>query len=245
MAFAAVTLDGAGTLFGVAEPVGETYARVATRHGMRLSRADLESRFRAAFAAAPPLAFPGGSPTRLADHERAWWYALVRRVFGPAATSPGFDACFAELFAHYAHPDAWRVFPEVPDALAALRARRLRLALVSNFDQRLVALVAGLGLAPLLDAVVHSTAAGAAKPDPAIFRVALARLAVDPGDALHAGDDVDRDVAGARAAGLHAVLVDRDARSSPLPDDALRITRLDELAGVVDFLSQRPGFDRG
>jgi hypothetical protein len=41
------------------------------------------------------------------------------------------------------------------------------------------------------------------------------------------------------------VLVDRDARSSPLPDDAVRITRLDELAGVVDFLSQRPGFDRG
>jgi putative hydrolase of the HAD superfamily len=239
MALAAVTLDGAGTLFGVAEPVGETYARVAARHGMTLAPADLESRFRAAFAAAPPLAFPGGSPTRLADHERAWWYALVRRVFGPTATSPRFDACFADLFAHYARPDAWRVFPEVPDALAVLRARGLRLALVSNFDQRLVALAAGLGLAPLLDVVVHSTAAGAAKPDPAIFHAALARLAVDPGEALHAGDDVDRDVAGARAAGLHAVLVDRRAHGSPVPNDAVRITALDELPAVVDFVSQR------
>ena len=245
MALAAVTLDGAGTLFGVAEPVGETYARVAALHGIALSPADLESRFRAAFAAAPPLAFPGGSPTRLADHERAWWYALVRRAFGAAATSPRFDACFAELFAHYARPDAWRVFPEVPGALAALRARGLRLALVSNFDERLVGLARGLGLTPLLDAVVHSTAVGAAKPDPAIFHAALTRLTVDPEDALHAGDDVDRDVAGARAAGLHAVLVDRRERGSSLPHDAVRITRLDELPAVVDFLSQRLGFDRG
>jgi putative hydrolase of the HAD superfamily len=237
MAVAAVTLDGAGTLFEVAEPVGETYAGFARRHGMSLAPDDTERRFRAAFAAAPPLAFPGGSPTRLADHERAWWYALVRRAFGPASGAAGFDACFADLFAHYARPEAWRVFPEVPSALEELRERGLRLALVSNFDQRLVALVAGLGLATLFDAMVHSSAAGAAKPDPAIFRTALCRLGVEPGDALHAGDDPERDVGGASGAGMHAVLVDRAARRSALPGDAPRITRLDELPRIVDLLS--------
>jgi putative hydrolase of the HAD superfamily len=173
MAVAAVTLDGAGTLFEVAQPVGETYAGFARRHGMSLAPEDTEQRFRAAFASAPPLAFPGGSPTRIADHERAWWYALVRRAFGPASVAAGFDACFADLFAHYARPEAWRVFPEVPGALEDLRKRGLRLALVSNFDQRLVEIVAGLGLASHFDTVVHSTAAGAAKPDPTIFRPPL------------------------------------------------------------------------
>ena len=82
MALRAVTLDAAGTLFDVAEPVGTTYARFAARHGITLTPGDAERGFRAAFAAAPPLAFPGGSVTRRADHERAWWYALVRRAFG-------------------------------------------------------------------------------------------------------------------------------------------------------------------
>jgi putative hydrolase of the HAD superfamily len=233
MALAAVTLDGAGTLFEVAEPVGETYARFAHRHGLSLAPDEAGRRFRAAFAAAPPLAFPGGSPTRLADHERAWWYAVVRRAFGAAAATAPFEACFAELYAHYSRPEAWRVFPEVARTLDDLRGRGLRLALVSNFDQRLVDVVAGLGLASRLDAVVHSSAAGAAKPDAAIFHAALSRLGVGPDAALHAGDDPGADVEGARRAGMHAVLVDRRGRREPAAPDAPRIARLDELARVV------------
>ncbi|HJW69600.1 MAG TPA: haloacid dehalogenase, partial [Candidatus Binatia bacterium] len=54
----AVTLDAAGTLITVAEPVGDTYARVAARHGLHVSPADAGARFRRAMASRPPLAFP-------------------------------------------------------------------------------------------------------------------------------------------------------------------------------------------
>jgi putative hydrolase of the HAD superfamily len=205
----AVTLDAAGTLFDVAEPVGATYARIAAAHGIALDAGAVERGFRVAFAGAPPLAFPGASPVRLADHERAWWYTVVRAAFGRAGGSPAFDPCFAELYTHYARPDAWRVHADVPDALRALRTRGLRLGVVSNFDGRLPGLMAGLGLAPLVDAVTHSSLAGAAKPDPAIFHAALTRLGVAPPEALHVGDDPRADVEGARAAGMHALLVDR------------------------------------
>src|SRR2546425_7166425 len=184
MSLGAVTLDAPGRFCGVAEPVGATYARIAARHGIRLAPAEVERRFRATLAAAPPLAFPGASPVRLGDHERAWWYAVVRRTFGAAGTSSHFDACFTELFEFYGRAAAWRVFPDVPEALRALRARGLRVGGVSNFDTRLVGLLEELGLAPLLDRIVHSTRAGVAKPHPAIFHLALEALGVPPAEAL-------------------------------------------------------------
>ena len=233
MALRAVTLDAAGTLFELAEPVGTTYADFATRYGIDLVPAEVECRFAQAFASASPLAFVGGSPTRFPDYERAWWYAVVRRAFGAAATAPGFDACFTALFAHFGRPAAWRVFADVPETLRCLRAQGRRLGVVSNFDERLRGLLTALGLLPLVDAVVPSSRAGAAKPDPAIFHMALAALGVPNSEALHAGDGIMSDVEGARAAGMRAVLVDRRGRRPPVPPDTAVVTTLAELPSVV------------
>jgi len=235
MPLGAVTLDAAGTLFEVAEPVGVTYARVAARHGIGVTATELDRAFRAALAGAPPLAFPGASPVRLPDHERAWWYAVVRRTFGGAAASPGFDACFADLFDLYAEPAAWRVFADAPGALREVRARGLRVGVVSNFDARLAGLLDGLDVAPLLDCVVHSTRAGAAKPDPAIFRAALDALGVAAASAMHVGNDVVADVEGARAAGLQAVLLARDGHLPRLPAGVTCIRTLAELGSTLDL----------
>jgi putative hydrolase of the HAD superfamily len=232
----AVTLDAAGTLIDVAEPVGETYARTAARHGIALVGSETECRFREAFVAAPPLAFPGVPPPRLADAERAWWRALVRAAFGDAAASGHFEPCFAELFDHFAQPGAWRVHPDAPDALVALRRRRLALGVVSNFDRRLRNVLDGLGVGRLVDAIVPSTGVGAAKPEPALFHAAAAILGVRPGDILHAGDGPATDVAGARAAGLKAVLVDRQGRHPASLFDTCVVRSLAELPTVVDRL---------
>lgn len=230
----AVTLDAGGTLIAVAEPVGDTYARIAARHGLRVGPAEAERGFRAAFAAAPPLAFPGASPVRLPDHERAWWYTVVRRALGGRGGGAAFDAAFTELFTHYADARAWRVFPEALAVLAALRARGLRLAVVSNFDARLGPLLDGLGVAPLLDDVVHSSRAGSAKPDAGIFRVALRRLDTAPADALHVGDEAIADVAGARGAGMAAVLLDRGGGAPRVPPGVVVLPSLAALPGVID-----------
>jgi putative hydrolase of the HAD superfamily len=235
VALRAVTLDAAGTLFQVAEPVGSTYARFARAHGIAADPAAVERGFRTAFAAAPPLAFPGASPSRLADHERAWWYTIVRSAFGRAATTTGFDEWFDAVFAYYTTADAWRVPPDVRPALARLRAAALRIGVVSNFDGRLPVILAALGLAPLVDRVVWSSRVGAAKPDPAIFHAAVAALGVAPAEALHVGDDPRADVEGARAAGLRALRIDRTARSGAA-DAPLR--SLADLPAAVDASAQ-------
>src|SRR5262249_40870163 len=86
---------------------------------------------------------------------------------------------------------------------------------VSNWDVSLHDVLERTRLRPLLDGVVTSAEFGAAKPDPAIFRRALELAGARPGEAVHAGDDVEADVEGARAAGLPAVLVARDGEAAP------------------------------
>ena len=101
-----------------------------------------------------------------------------------------------------------RVLPGVPEALAAMRAAGLRLVVVSNSDGTVEALLGDVGLRDAVDAVVDSTHVGAEKPDPAIFAHALRHAGTAPERALHVGDLHAVDVVGARAAGLHAVLLD-------------------------------------
>jgi putative hydrolase of the HAD superfamily len=80
----------------------------------------------------------------------------------------------------------------------------------------------------LVDGVVTSAELGAPKPDPAIFERALRMAGVRASEALHAGDSPEEDVAGARAAGVDAVLVSRDG--TPPPDGVAAVRDLAELA---------------
>jgi putative hydrolase of the HAD superfamily len=123
----------------------------------------------------------------------------------------------------------FRAYTEVPDVLARLRAGGARLAVVSNWDVSLHDVLERTGLRPLVDAVVISAELGVAKPDPAIFRVALERLEAPPDRALHVGDSLEHDVAGARAAGIEAVLVARNGAAAP--EGVRAIASLTELVG--------------
>ncbi len=101
-------------------------------------------------------------------------------------------------------------YPDAVPALTALRGRGLRLAAVSNWDCSLGTVLERAGLAELLDGAVSSAEAGAPKPDPAIFVSALELVRCEPAEALHVGDTREEDVVGARAAGIRALLLDRD-----------------------------------
>ena len=228
MKLRALLFDAAGTLIELAEPLGESYARIAARFGAPISAWRLEDAFARCFRRAPPMVFPGETPARSAELERAWWYELVRSAFlsADSAVRPrDFDACFDALWQHFASPRAWRARACAHEALRALRAEGLRCAVVSNFDHRLHALLEGLALAPLLDAVVLASDAGAAKPDPALLRFALARVGCAAGEALCVGDDPERDLAPARALGMPAVDVRELATLAELPGRVAQLAR--------------------
>ncbi|MFZ9768912.1 MAG: HAD-IA family hydrolase [Vulcanococcus sp.] len=202
-------LDAMGTLIGLRQSVGESYAAIAQQHDINAEPEALNAVFPRLFRQAPPLAFPGLSGAALAQAEQQWWSDLIAACFeatGHAGPLP--EALPAALFDHFAEAEPWLVYPDVIQHLQRWREAGLKLAVVSNFDQRLHRLLSALELTPLLDAVVVSSAVGAAKPDARPLLTALAELELGPEQVWHIGDSPE-DEASARAAGVRCVLIQR------------------------------------
>jgi len=201
-------LDAMGTLIGLKQPVGLTYARLAQAHGLDLDPERVERCFGQAYRSAPPLAFPGLAGPALRQAELAWWTERIHQSLKGAGAQTVPEPLAADLFNHYADGAAWQVYPEVANQLQKWHGQGLKLAVVSNFDSRLPGLLEQLGLANWFGAVVVSSSAGSAKPDPAPFQLALSQLQLAAHQAWHVGDSLE-DLAGATAAGLPCILVRR------------------------------------
>jgi HAD superfamily hydrolase (TIGR01549 family) len=129
--------------------------------------------------------------------------------------------CAVEMTRAWEHADHFELYEDALPVLDDLRARGLKLGLVSNTGRDLDAFVAHHRLQ--VDAALGSGAFGRTKPHPAIFRAVLERLEVEPQDAAMVGDSIEDDVDGARAAGIErAFLLDREERftdvENRLPD---------------------------
>jgi putative hydrolase of the HAD superfamily len=210
--FKVVFFDAAGTLFHLPRGVGWHYRDVALRHGWDLDEGVLRRAFGDVWQEMPAR---GVSRAPRPDDDKGWWRELVERVLDRCAVRGGAverGAFFEELYVEFTRPDIWTLFPEVAEVLAALRPR-FRLAVISNFDGRLRAILGHLGLAETFDPLVISSEAGADKPDPWIFQQALARAGVAAHEAVHIGDDPVRDWEGAEAAGLAAFALRRPENS--------------------------------
>jgi putative hydrolase of the HAD superfamily len=219
----AVLLDALGTLVELVPPAPALVRELRAR-GAAISQDEARSALRAEMAfyrahlheAPDPVAL-GGLRARCAQ--------VLHGALPPAAAALPADEVLASLMASL----TFRPYPEVRGVLRALRAAGTRLVVVSNWDVSLHDMLDRTGLAALVDGAVSSAELGAAKPDPAIFERAL-ELAGDvpAGEALHAGDSVEADVAGALRAGLRAVLVARDGGAPPAGVPAVA-----SLAGVL------------
>ena len=166
----------------------------------------------------------GRDEPSLAELRRDCARVLAAALGGDAPPPRPLASMLVDSLRFSLHPDA------LP-ALDALAAAGLPLAVVSNWDCGLPAVLAGLGVADRFAAVVVSAVVGVRKPEPAIFRHALTALGVAPAAALHCGDLAATDCAGARRAGVRAVLLDRlgTAADGPCP----RIATLAELPALA------------
>lgn len=206
MTVEAVTIDAYGTLVTLRDPVPSLQEALAAR-GVALGLDDVAAAFRAEVAYYRPRSHQGRDDATLALLRRD-----CARVFLEAAGAGLDPEEFAPAFL-----DAL-VFQPVAGAATACRTLAeagLRLAVISNWDIGLHDHLAQLGLTALVGAVVTSAEAGAPKPDPRVFRLALKRLDVAASRAVHVGDGPE-DNEGARAAGLRF-------EPAPLADAARRI----------------------
>ena len=232
-----VFFDAADTLFHVQGSVAELYLQYAEKHGFQKSDKSLDSiksAFRRAFSEAPLPVFAATEPAAIKQSERLWWFDIVHNVFYRVGMFERFDEFFEEIFAVFARPDAWRLFPETHELLTQLKAQGFELGIISNFDSRLFSILRGLGIADFFDTVTISSLARAAKPAGRIFQQALEKHAVDPAEALHVGDSERDDVKGARAVGLTGVLLSRENASCS--SEGTTIATLRELLPLLSRL---------
>ena len=205
----------------------ESYARVAARHGVELdvSRYE-EAREQAALNLKR-------HPELL--HDDTIWHAFTEEIFlrmgGPRDRA---SECAIEIERGWEVSENFELYEDVLPVLEDLRAHDLKLGLVSNGIRDLSAFVAHHRLD--VDVIVDSRTHGYVKPHPTIFRAALDRLAARAEETAMVGDSLEEDVEGARALGMHAILVDREDRH---PDVADRLTDLYGLPAALGL--SRPG----
>lgn len=123
---------------------------------------------------------------------------------------PGDDVGLDALFEDYlrAYRASWRAFPGALPLLRELRSRGVRLGVLTNgTEEQQRDKLARTGLDGAFDVVCTSERIGFQKPDERAFLALADALGVDPAACLFVGDDPAHDIAGARAAGMRALLV--------------------------------------
>ena len=206
----AVIFDAGGTLVRLDfEWMSETVRGLGHEVGAEdLRRSEVAARkaFEQAFDEPPPVAVLG--EPRLGERgDTRLYFRVILEAAGvpPALVGPALERCFERQ----AGPGLWtRTVEGARGCLDALALLGLRLACVSNSDGRAAEHLAACDMLRGLEFVVDSQLVGIAKPDPGIFHVALERLGLPAERALYVGDLRRVDGAGARAAGLHFVLLD-------------------------------------
>jgi putative hydrolase of the HAD superfamily len=204
----------------------EGYKRLGARFGLELD----PSRY----AVARERAVEGIRRHPELEHDEEIWVAFTERIIrGMGGDTDSAYECAVEMTRAWEHAEHFELYEDALPVLEELRARDLKLGLVSNTGRDLDRFVAHHRLD--VDAALGSGAFGRTKPHPTIFRAVLERLGVEPGDAAMVGDSPEDDVEGARASGIgRAFLLDREGRYPDLPD------RLPDLFALPAALGLRP-----
>lgn len=239
-----VFLDLGDTLVRAHPSWGAVYRRVLAAHGVEVGAEELRDALERTFAdngdfAEGPFEASAEASYQRLKHFDTQVLAALHAVIPP-------DAFFRDLEAAFAQRAAWLVFPDVPEALTALRTSGIRLGVISNWGWSAPDLLVTLGLAHRFETLTISDRVGYLKPSTGIFRHALDAMGVPADVAMHVGDSVSADILGANAVGIRPVLIDREerghgtaARPVTLPP-GMDVPRITDLFDLLDLL----GVDR-
>jgi HAD superfamily hydrolase (TIGR01509 family) len=221
-----VLFDWGDTLFSPPD-AGQVIVTAARERGVEIDASRARALWDELWAAGKtPEELAKGRDLSAAAH-REVWTALFERA---DTAVPGIATT---LYERVLDPLAWVPYPDTAPTLQALRARGIRIGVVSNVPRDLRPIFAAHDLADLVDSFTHSFEVGAEKPDPAIFLRACSALGTSPGETLMVGDHPVAD-GGAVKAGLRFHLLPPDGAAD-------RPRGLDEVVEIV-ARSGAPGF---
>jgi putative hydrolase of the HAD superfamily len=167
------------------------------------------------------------------DHDEEVWVLFTERIIQGMGGAGDTYACALEMTRAWERAEHFELYEDALPVLDGLRARGLKLGLLSNTGRDLDVFVSHHRIE--VDAILTSRVHGKTKPHETIFRAMLEKLAVAPATAVMVGDDPEDDIAGARSVGIEAWLVDREGR---FPDHSHRLTDLRALPAALGLVRE-------
>jgi putative hydrolase of the HAD superfamily len=148
------------------------------------------------------------------ESDRAFWMKLYSYILDRLGAQQELDEdeihrCCHGLYDKFTQPEQYQLFDDVKSNLERLRGMGLRLGIISNFAPTLKGILEHKGILHYFDPVIVSTEVGLEKPNPDIFRLALAEAGLPPQDVLYVGDHDQNDIWAPQQAGIDAVKIKR------------------------------------
>ncbi|XP_011156050.1 rhythmically expressed gene 2 protein [Solenopsis invicta] len=210
-----VTFDVTGTL--LMTKLEEHYVEIGSQHGLLVEPKKLARSFKTNLAQLSKEHPVYGKHTGLGW--RNWWKTIVHNVFREQHASvptDTLDKVADSLISCYGTSKCWYKYPGTTDLLNFLQKKNIVLGVISNFDQRLEAILEDVHIRQYFAFVLTSYDFGMEKPNLLIFEEALRLVKyfqkeeILPQEATHIGDTMDNDYFGAKNAGWNALLIKHD-----------------------------------
>ncbi|KAI8337613.1 HAD-like domain-containing protein [Chlamydoabsidia padenii] len=213
-----ITFDAYNTLFKPKGSLSAQYAHEASKVGFRLAPDSISKHFGTAYKKQLQRSPFYGTGQGMTSEE--WWKELVYDTFLEAGIQKQeldskFPILFQSLYTRFRTKEGYDMFPDVTSTLDELKRRGFKMGVISNSDERLLSVMESLNLEQYFDFILTSCLAGYEKPNVKIFQKAIHLTGEDihTDEALHVGDDVEKDYHGAVNAGWHGVLLKRNKLS--------------------------------
>ncbi|KAL0851848.1 hypothetical protein ABMA28_000147 [Loxostege sticticalis] len=229
-----ITFDATNTLLKFRVPPWQYYTVIARDHGFTGSEEMVRGRLLDSYKIMWDK-YPNFGRSKISWEE--WWTRVVKKTFeGHLPSSANVDNIAAKLIDEFKTSKCWSVAPAGDRLLCVLQSRGKTVGVISNFDPRLKDILQSVKIKDYFDFILTSYQIGYSKPDERIFKHALEQCEklVKPSEALHIGDDVNKDYQGAKAAGWHALLVADKIESEIPPALGHVFKNLEELCLAIE-----------
>ncbi|XP_050388766.2 haloacid dehalogenase-like hydrolase domain-containing protein 3 [Patella vulgata] len=206
-----VTFDVNNTLCRVSSSVGRHYVKIGNMYGIEATEEEMNKAHKHHYDIYSQKYPNFGVSVNMSPYK--WWTNLVRDSFrsvGFTNDEETLTQIANHLYLHFTSAACWEKLPGVDTGLMALRSQDVKMGVISNFDERLEKILKNVAISHQFDFILTSTKAGFEKPDVKIFQKALEIAGVEAQDAVHVGDNIEKDYFGARNAGWRSYVVSQE-----------------------------------
>lgn len=221
----AVFFDAHDTLIYAPLSPPDIFVRVCADAGVAVPLSEVEAAY------PDPDELEAEREGRQAEDEDSFWLRFNRRLLSELGLEDPEGSLAHALVEGFQQPRWWRPFSDARSTLEGLRRDGYRLGVIANARHLVTGRLERADLATCFETITYSEEAGVPKPDPRIFQIAMDRVGCRPEESLHIGDRPQEDVAGARAAGMRPMLLDRLDRHPEVDCE-----RLETLSALLDHL---------